>query len=485
MFTKCLFSFVFLVTSAATLNCPITNWTLYKNTEDDVTGLYNIGYPQYEVEFTLNRTIMYKCFYNYTVQFKTSWAADARGTNDNHNNDQKFIGDVTNTCNKQPECNDHIRLKMKINRETRNWLILQRKWSQWANTKSVSEYSYLRKNCNKLYWTNWIDTTNCESSSSITFKRSCADCDGDALEQMYCDATGHAEDKNDCNHYWSNWTEEPCVTTGCNIEGERVKTRQCLYGDGRETNKVQLCSKSNESSVMKENCMNNTIPDECESQVLQRAGNRDNTSLYIGIGVAVALIVILCILLVIVRYRRLKSTHFPPKAKTNTNQTFPNKFANTTIKADQQSNDVPRPDDVSQQNPAEVYEFANSTTSANELSFKSLKQAKQNTHENTSKLEEEPVAYDIAEIDGSNGFRFKQASNQDEYVIQTQDVSNAHEIAMRADPNVYEIEDLAGLHTESNLRAQSFEGEGELGNTYSSLQSSSDVVESMYSQLER
>ena len=44
--------------------------------------------------------------------------------------------------------------------------------------------------------------------------------------------------ENDCNHYGSNWTEGPCVTTGCDTEGERVRTRQCLYDDGRETNKV-------------------------------------------------------------------------------------------------------------------------------------------------------------------------------------------------------------------------------------------------------
>ena len=485
MFTKSLFLYVFLVISAATLNCPITNWTLYKSTEDDITGLYNIGYPQYEIDFTLNRTIMYKCFSNYTVQFKTSWTADAKGTDDFYNKRQRFISNVTNICNKQPACDNHIPLQIRMHKETRYWSEWNTKWSNWANKKLINRFFYLKKTCTKLYWTNWIETTNCETSPSITLKRSCADCDGDALEQMYCDATGHAVVENDCNHYWSNWTEGPCVTTGCNIAGERVKTRQCLYGDGSETNKVQLCSKSKASSVMKEDCMNYTIPDECEPQVLQGTSNWDNSGLSVGVGVAVALIVILSILLVIVRYRSLKSTHFPPNAKTNTNQTFPCKFANTAIKADEQSGDVTQPAEFSQQNPAEAYEFANPTTRANDRSFKSLKQAKQNAQENTSELEEEPVAYDIAQTDGSNANRFKQASNQDVFIIKTRGVSNAYEIAMQADPKVYEIED-PRLHAESNLpMAQSIEGEGELGNAYSSLQLSSDVVESMYSQLER
>ena len=141
-------------------------------------------------------------------------------------------------------------------------------------------------------------------------KRTCMDCDGDALEQKYCEATGIAVDKNECNHYWGKWTEGLCVTTGCNIVGERVVTRQCLYADEREANKVQLCSKSNESAVMKENCINNTIPNECLPQASPETGNSDNTGFYVGIGVAVALIVILCILLGIVIYRRHKPEDF-------------------------------------------------------------------------------------------------------------------------------------------------------------------------------
>ena len=55
---------------------------------------------------------------------------------------------------------------------------------------------------------------------------------------------------------------------------------------------------------------------------------------------------------------------------------------------------------------------------------------------------------------------------------------------MRADPSVYKIED-PRLGADSNLpTAQSIEGEFEVGDTNSSLLSSSDAMESAYSKLE-
>ena len=71
------------------------------------------------------------------------------------------------------------------------------------------------------------------------------------------------------------------------------------------------------------------------------------------------------------------------------------------------------------------------------------------------------------------------------YVIETSDVSNAYNIATRAETNVYEIEH-PKLHADSNLStAQSIETKQELRNIYSSLQPSSGVVESTNSRLDR
>ena len=323
-----------MITSATKLTCPTTTWTLYKNIEDDATGLYKIEYSDYEVKFTLNRTIIYLCFSNYTVQFKTNWSVNATRTDDYYNNYyynyQRFVGRVTDNCNKQPARGDHIRLKMKIKEETRYLT-----WYSWENKKLVSEFSYLKKNCDKLYWTNWIETSTCEASSLIIRKRTCMDCDGDALEQIYCDASGDAVDENDCNHYWGSWIEEPCVTTGCNTVGERVRARQCLYDNGREAIIVRLCSDGNESAVMKQKCINNSFSNDCEPQASPGTSKSNNVGLYVGIGMAVALIVILCILLVIVRYRRQKSTHFPQIDIAHQNQTSPYEFANARVETEE------------------------------------------------------------------------------------------------------------------------------------------------------
>ena len=144
MFTKILLMCIFLITSATKLTCPTTTWTLYKNIEDDATGLYKIEYSDYEVKFTLNRTIIYLCFSNYTVQFKTNWSVNATRTDDYYSNYyynyQRFVGRVTDNCNKQPARGDHIRLKMKIKEETRYLT-----WYSWENKELVSEFSYLKK----------------------------------------------------------------------------------------------------------------------------------------------------------------------------------------------------------------------------------------------------------------------------------------------------------------------------------------------------
>ena len=339
-------------------------------------------------------------------------------------------------------------------------------WSAWLLPINEDQY-FVVKNCDKLYWTNWIETTNCASSSHITLQRSCADCDGDVLKQKYCDATGLSVLKKNCSHYWGDWTEGTCVTVGCNTVGDRVSTRLCLYADGLEAADVMLCSNGNESGIIKEECTNNTIPVECLPQSSSTTGNANNTGFYVCIGVAIAFIVVLCILLVIVRYRRHKSPHFPLNATANTKQTSPYEVANASVKANEQSNDVPRPVEFSQQNPAESYQFANPITSANDQSFKSLKLVEQNKQKD--ELIEKSLVYDMAQINGPNAYRPEQVSDQNVYVIQAPDVSNANEIAIQADPNVYEIED-SSEHAESNLpTSQSIEGSLEQSNTYSSI----------------
>ena len=467
---------IFLITLTFAFDCPTSTWVQYKHVEDDATGMYNIGLEQLQLSFTLDRTIRYQCSFDNVLQFHTSWSAVIH-VNEGYKEIQRFKSKIVKTCNAQP-CDGNIGLKIKVYGKFR---YNRKNWSEW---RLVSEYSRLMKDCNQLYWTNWIETTNCETSPNITSKRSCLDCDGDALEQKYCDATGHAVTEKNCDHYWGNWTIGTCVKTSCNRVGERVRTRPCLYCGGLKATNVSLCSKVNESAIMREECINNTISVACLPQTSLGIGYSDKTSLYVGIGVALALIVVLSISLVIVRCRRHNSKHFPSNATANPNPTFSSyEFANSTAKTEEQSDNVSRSSEVNQQNPADAYEFANPTINTNGMFFNDLKQAEQDKQ--ADELVDEPVGYDVARTHDSNACRFEHVSNQDVYVIETPDVLNAHKIAMRADPNVYEIED-PRLHAKPNFpTAQSLKRDLEQNNPYSSLQSSNGAVESTYSRLER
>ena len=467
---------IFIVSyTLASFNCS-SSWNKYKSVK---AGSFRYS-SEIETEFTFNRTIRYRCSNDSIIQFKTNWTTKK----EIHQNVQNFklisVG-IQNSC--QGENCKNIRLNVSVQFRTRFWISNWRYigWSAWSLPINGNHF-FVVKNCDKLYWTNWIETTSCASSSHVTLRRSCADCDGDALEQKYCDATGLSVLKKNCSHYWGDWTEGTCVTTGCNTVGERVSTRQCLHADGREAIDVILCSNGNESANIKEECTNNTISDECLPPFSSGTDNAENTSFYVGIGVAVSFIVFFCILLVIVRYCHHKSLHFPSNATANTKQTSPYEFANATVKTDEQSDDVPRPVEVSQQNPAEAYQFANPTNTSKDRSFRDLKSAEQNKQKD--ELAEKSLAYDIAQIDGSNAYQVEQVSDQAVCVMETPDVLNTYEIAMRADLNVYEIEDLS-QYADSNLpTTQSIEGSLEQSNTYSSLQSSRGVEESIYSKLE-
>ena len=85
------------------------------------------------------------------------------------------------------------------------------------------------------------------------------DCDRDAVNAKYCDGDELKYIK--CHHFWSEWDAMgQCNVIGCNSTGNRIRKRQCLYGEGSETTNVQLCSTYlNESDVMIEQCDNTNL----------------------------------------------------------------------------------------------------------------------------------------------------------------------------------------------------------------------------------
>ena len=459
--------FIFVVSFACSAHTAIictSRWSDYKTVEE-VSYRYTSS-----IRIIVDRKVRYQCGDDNVVQFNTTW------TTQNYFSDSlQVVGDLSETCS---ECGNNS-LKLTVRYRRKEYYFPGLYWADWKYF--AGNYLHLKSNCNKLYWTNWIETTNCETSPSFTSRRSCADCDGDALEQKYCDATGQAVVDKNCNHYWGYWSEAPiCVTTGCNTSGERVKTRQCLYDDGREATDVKLCSNGDESAFKKEKCKNNTITVECVLQTSPETDNLDNTGFFVGIGVAIALIVILCILLVIVRCCHHKPGHSLSTVVANSTVSYPFAFTSSTKKTIEQPDNASQLAEINQQNPAGVYQFANpATRSANDQSFKRLNREEQN------KLQNKPIAHNIALKDGSNAYKFEQASGEDVYVIETPDTSNVYDFATSADPNVYEVEDRF-QHADSNLSTvHSLEDKQGHSNTYGSLQLSNDVAESMYFILER
>ena len=249
------------------------------------------------VEVTIRRDTQYRCLDDNEVEFNTSRNGNtlaAQMVLSNYGFGWHFSRKCEQKCNRQ---NAILVVEYMIKRINSPWYTL-------------GNVTYLYKNCDKLYWTNWIEITNCSLSRHRNYVRNCEDCDGDEVDKKHCD--GNSTMQEDCQPIWGEWTEErSCVVSGCNpTTGERVKRRECLYGDGSDTMNYELCS--NTSAIVTEQCTNNTLPIECSA---------NTASLYIGIGVALVLIVILFIFLeVTLYYRRKGQTNSTPNQNPNTHE---------------------------------------------------------------------------------------------------------------------------------------------------------------------
>ena len=134
-------------------------------------------------------------------------------------------------------------------------------WTLWSSWADIDEFPFLNKNCEKLYWTNWVETSNCQTSALTTFTRNCTDCYNDTINQRYCN--GNTTMQVTCQPMWSEWGEaENYITLPCNTTGEQIRTRKCLYGDGSEASNLQSCSEG--SPNMTEFCVTNNTMNTCK-----------------------------------------------------------------------------------------------------------------------------------------------------------------------------------------------------------------------------
>ena len=74
--------------------------------------------------------------------------------------------------------------------------------SAWSLLGNVT---YLHKNCDKLYWTNWIETASCSLLRHWDYTRNCEDCDGNEVDEKHCD--GNSTIQKIANRFGSEWIE--------------------------------------------------------------------------------------------------------------------------------------------------------------------------------------------------------------------------------------------------------------------------------------
>jgi len=274
-----------------------------------------------------------------------------------------------------------------------------------------------------------------------------------------------------CTLAWGEWSETSCVTTDCNLTGELVKTRECLYSDGSEASDTILCTLSNESATMRDTCTLN-LSVQCTQQT-----SFNKTGLYIGIGVSVSLIFILSILLVLVRYYRSKKPQalLCNNANPSTSPEFAtDKFGTTSSKDTNQKLDKTK---VSKGNISQIalYELALTNPSISEHEPSPTVQQHRKLHANDIKFGERSKGSKSPQQCEINPQDNEPNTELNVYDAATDNDSNLFEIATRRnyEENNYSIEPSLENSTEQNRKM------------YNSLQPSCHVTDCTYSKLER
>ena len=230
--------------STCSIACP-TSWSVYRKVEDG-PWLFSVPINKFHsVNFTIIKTTRYQCLHRDVVRFKTARKLNYGMKPKNSSSAYRFTSRISMTC--VEKCHS-----LAVN-ETLFYQYHRRfaKWSEWL---PLDVLTYEEKNCDKLYWSTWTQTSNCTLSSHIRYVRLCLDCDENEIARNYC--IGSTTKQNVCRPIWSEWSEmEPCIIIGCNKTGNRFRRRKCLYGDGSEASNAKLCS--NQSSVITETCFFN------------------------------------------------------------------------------------------------------------------------------------------------------------------------------------------------------------------------------------
>ena len=264
-----------LFVSASGIYCPQSSWADYKNV-DESSWSFDVPSSTYYVNVVLTRYSDYKCDSN-SISFKSELGQSFNLSPSSESDYYNFQHSPQSNWQCSMECNSKL-VDFILKYQERSKGILGG-WNSWSSWEYLNEYRFLNKNCEKLYWTNWVETSNCETSAQTAFTRNCTDCYNDTISQQYCN--GNTTIHVSCQPMWSEWSGAGnCISPSGNTTGERKRTRKCLYGDGSEASNVQLCC--NQSSHSTKLCTANST--DCEvSTDTDSAGN--NLALYVGVGV--------------------------------------------------------------------------------------------------------------------------------------------------------------------------------------------------------
>ena len=292
------FFIIFVGISESEIICPKQSWTPLKNVTEKGSWsfliLTNFSLSKTMVQVDLHKTMQYQCRNEDAIELSASqgfrYSRQDQGKLEQKLNFTTSVEtcklDCNNTANRIGFCNleciydNEVPLTVKVRYRRGVYRGGNREWEQW---EEIGQFPYFYKNCNKLYWSSWTETSNCSSSALTTFARSCADCNGNGVQPKYCE--GNFTKQTQCQPLWGPWGKAgPCEVIACSSTGERVRSRRCLYGDGSESADPQLCS--NQPAIMKEQCNGINYFSECKQFSFT---DFDNISVYVYICVGVGI----------------------------------------------------------------------------------------------------------------------------------------------------------------------------------------------------
>ena len=278
MFQLYFYLFCFIISSlSVSSQCP-SSWTLYKTVFEAVenktirNNMYSISATRHMDIVCINNRIKlynYRFFDIHTVSNSLSISTCTPS-----------LHPISWTCLKNSfTCNNK-----KVLMTLKNFL--------GFSCNRNKEISVIVKNCNKIFWTNWIEFTNCSTSVQQIFKRQCLDCDGDVLPyQNQC--PNKTTKTLQCRPSWGIWETGECISANCSSTGRRHRTRKCLYADGSKETDHKLCSDS----------LTN-ITERCVFDVKDCKNISKNYYVYLSSAVGAALILLFLLLLVVLYLKK-------------------------------------------------------------------------------------------------------------------------------------------------------------------------------------